>query len=137
MRKFDLRYLVLWLFLFGIIIIVFLQVISGYNIRRLSEGNRNVLKELRVQKDLHELQSSVLTVESDVRGAVITGNRDHLDNLGSNVLHIDEQLKALRNNAQSFDANNLDKLEALVHEKNIFNQKVLDTFYVKNLRRNN
>jgi signal transduction histidine kinase/DNA-binding response OmpR family regulator len=131
MRKFDLRYLVLWLFLFGIIIIVFLQVISGYNIRRLSEGNRNVLKELRVQKDLHELQSSVLTVESDVRGAVITGNRDHLDNLGSNVLHIDEQLKALRDNAQSFDANNLDKLEALVHEKNIFNQKVLDTFYVK------
>ena len=68
MHRPDLRYLVLWLFLFGIIIIVFLQVLSGYNITRLIQGNAAVLNELQVQNDLHKLQGDVLTVESDIRG---------------------------------------------------------------------
>ena len=74
MRKPDLRYWVLWLFLLGIVFIVFLQVVSGYNITRLLDGNRRLAREMQVQNDLRKLQSDLLTIESDIRGAILTNN---------------------------------------------------------------
>ena len=74
MRKPELRYWVLWLFLLGVLIIVFLQVISGYNINRLISGNNRLLNELQIQNDLRKLESNILTVESDLRGGVISSN---------------------------------------------------------------
>ncbi|HEY0356794.1 MAG TPA: hypothetical protein VGC29_11345, partial [Flavisolibacter sp.] len=68
----------MWLFLFGIVIIVFLQVMSGYNIKRLIGGNKTLLNELQVQNDLRKLEGDILLVESDIRGAVITGNEAYL-----------------------------------------------------------
>jgi preprotein translocase subunit SecG len=67
MQKPDLRYWVLWLFLLGIIFIVFLQVITGNNVTSLLEGNQKLFKEMQVQNHLRSLQSDILTVESDIR----------------------------------------------------------------------
>src|SRR3982750_2935709 len=101
MHKPDFRYLVLWLFLFGIIVVVFLQVISGYNIRRLSEGNKNLLKELKLQNSLRKLQADIVLIESDIRGAVITGDKSHLEDIGRTNLMIDEELTEIFKNPQS------------------------------------
>src|SRR3982751_6259916 len=101
MRRFDFRYLVLWLFLFGIIIIVFLQVISGYNIRRLTEGNKNLLKELKLQNSLRKLESDVVQIESDIRTAVISGDEVHLQNIGKYNLMVDAELEEIFKNSNS------------------------------------
>src|SRR5215216_4324997 len=130
MHRLDLRYLVLWLFLFGIIVIVFLQVISGYNIRRLSEGNKNLLQELQVQNSLHKLEADILTVESDIRAAVLTENVSHIKNLGRNNLMVDTELKDLRENFKSSTASNeLAVLQRLAREKKEFNQQILYSFF--------
>src|SRR6476661_9634172 len=92
MHRPDYRYLVLWLFLFGIIVIVFLQVVSGYNIKRLTQGNKSLLNELQVQNTLRKMETDLLTAESDVRGAVITGNRGYVKNISVNHRQIDKEL---------------------------------------------
>ena len=132
MKKFDLRYIVLWLFLFGIIIIVFLQVISGYNIRRLTEGNKNLLKELQVQNKLRKLDADILRIESDIHGAITTGNHVYLKNLGRNNLAVDSEFRDIHNNLNTPAANpQLERLQSLIVEKKILNQKVLDSFFFK------
>ncbi len=111
-NKPDFRYLVLWLFLSGIIVIVFLQVVSGYNIKRLIQGNQNLLTELRLQDDLQRLESDITTVESDIRGLVITSNPIHLQNtheLMDSVQGLSRVLRArLRNSPSSGEMNRLD-----------------------------
>src|SRR5437868_1192368 len=118
MHKPDFRYLVLWVFLFGIIIIVFFQVISGYNIRRLTEGNKRLLNELGIQNTLRRLETDMLTVESDIRGTVIAGKESHLKNIEQNTLAIDREMNHLHNAlAPDLSRAQLNTLSRLINEK--------------------
>ncbi|HWJ25632.1 MAG TPA: hypothetical protein VNS32_03760, partial [Flavisolibacter sp.] len=78
MRRPDPRYLVFWLFLFGIIVVLFLQVISGYNINRLIGGNKSLMNEVQVQNDLRTIEVDLFLIESNVRGAVISNKEEPL-----------------------------------------------------------
>ena len=129
MKRRDFRYLVLWLFLSGIIVIVFLQVISGYNTKRLIEGNRTLLDELQVQNDLRKLETGLLTTESDIRGAVITGNPIHLQDVKTNGEQLDEDLLHIRRTlGHSINDSAIRELDALVKAKTNFNQQILSVF---------
>src|ERR1700712_3316743 len=132
MRKTEFRYLVLWVFLFGIIIIVFLQVISGYNINHLIKGNKILFKELKIQNDLRQLEADILTIESDIRGAVITGNPVHVKYTESKIRGIQNRIKEFKN---SFDQQNphskINKLDSLISEKIVFSRLTLKTLYSK------
>lgn len=120
----------MWLFLFGIIIIVFLQVLSGYNIKRLIRGNKSLLNELQVQNALRKLESDILIVESDIRGAVITGNSAHLKNIQGRVSQTDDALASLQKLLVSdVSQKNIDYLSHLVHEKKQFNDSIITAFY--------
>jgi signal transduction histidine kinase/CheY-like chemotaxis protein/HPt (histidine-containing phosphotransfer) domain-containing protein len=127
MHKPDFRYLVLWVFLFGIIVIVFLQVISGYNIRRLTEGNKRLLNELRIQNTLRRIETDILTVESDIRGAVIAGKEGHLKSIQQNTLAIDREMNSLRTAlAPDLSLAQLNTLSRLINEKKVFNDRLLN-----------
>jgi signal transduction histidine kinase/DNA-binding response OmpR family regulator len=132
MDKPGFRYLVLWLFLFGIIVIVFLQVISGYNIKRLIHGNKQLLNELQMQNDLRRLEANVLTIESDIRGAVITENKEHLQNIESSVREIENEMADLQQNLRAgAPAEEVRLLNLLISEKATFNQQILNIFFQK------
>src|SRR6476620_10161153 len=102
MRKPDVRYWFLWLFLLGVIVIVFLQVISGYNISRLLEGNRQLSSEMQVQYSLRKLQSDVIAVESDIRGAVLSNDQNELATVEPIIQCISNELRNLH---QQFKTN--------------------------------
>jgi signal transduction histidine kinase/DNA-binding response OmpR family regulator len=129
MRKPELRYVVLWLFLVGILVIVFLQVISGYNINRLIQGNQRLQGEIRLQNELRKLESNLLMVESDIRGAVISSDRSSLNNIDGRIQFISSELSNLqhinKDQVQSFEIHNL---QYLVNEKLSFSRKILDAF---------
>src|SRR5688572_19313443 len=93
MRKPEIRIWVLWLFLLGVVVIVFLQVISGYNINRLTLGNTTLLKDRSIQKKIRELETDILIVESDIRGAVVTSNDAYIKNIQQKLNSIDSDLK--------------------------------------------
>lgn len=128
MGKIGIRYLVFWLFLLGIIVIVFLQVVSGNNINRLIEGNRRLLNEMRLQNNIRKLQADVLTLESDIRGAVITRNPQHLRNVESKISDIEQEVRQLQKEIGASASNSLRTLEVLVGEKIRFSRQLLAAF---------
>lgn len=129
MRRPDYRLLVLWLFLFGIVIIVFLQVMSGYNIRRLIEGNKSLLNELQVQNDLRRLEANILSVESDIRGAVITGNEFHLKDIEQRNKSIDHEFDLIAANLRYQTVEEIERLRILVSEKKQFSIEIINAFH--------
>lgn len=129
MRKPELRYWVLWLFLLGVLIIVFLQVLSGYNINRLIQGNKRLLNELKVQNDLRKLESDLFIVESDIRGAVINANPALLKNVEDKTRDIDSQLAHLQTIFKAqVPAREIARLNLLIGEKNRFSQQIVAAF---------
>src|SRR5689334_19646291 len=101
MRRPDPRYLVLWLFLFGIVVVLFLQVISGYNINRLIGGNKSLMDEVQVQNDLRTIEVDLFLIESNVRGAVIASQERPLRITSETNKKIEQELHELLNRLQS------------------------------------
>src|SRR5688500_8039054 len=95
MKKRQLIQVAFWGFLIGILLIVFLQVISGHNINRLIKGNKELLKDIQFQSELREIEADILTVESDIRGAVISQNPVFLKNVQNKILNIDRNITTL------------------------------------------
>ncbi|ANE50997.1 response regulator [Flavisolibacter tropicus] len=129
MRKGQLKYIVLWFFLTGVALIVFIQFITGENINRLMQGNKSLLNEVAVQNHLRQLESDVLSVESDMRGSVITGDSALFDEVQVKILQIKRELiyleHELRNNV---GANELNRLRELVSSKLAFTEQVLSAY---------
>jgi signal transduction histidine kinase/DNA-binding response OmpR family regulator len=129
MRKPDIRYWVLWLFLLGILVIVFLQVISGYNITRLLQGNERLTSEMQVQYNLRKLQNDVLTLESDIRDAVISGKNQDLTNVENKIRNITQEVNQLHQIFASNQlSNQLKTLDEHVRRKIDFNREILSAF---------
>jgi signal transduction histidine kinase/CheY-like chemotaxis protein len=123
------KYLALWLFIFGVVLIVFIQFISGQNINRLVEGNDRLLAEVRIQNSLRSLQSDVLTVESDIRGAVTTNDPGHLSSVNTTVQNIRVQVQKL--NTELIDTSLRDELAfltSLVEQKIAFGEAVMKAY---------
>lgn len=74
MKRAHLKYITLWLFIGGVIAIVFLQFSTGNSINKLIQGNKRLLNEVSIQNDLRTLESDVLTVESDIRGVIMSAD---------------------------------------------------------------
>lgn len=92
----KLKYVTLWLFVAGVILIVILQFRSGENINRLVKGNQQLLREVRLQNDLRKLEADVLTVESDIRGLIITGDNAYLPDVQTKIRNIGQEATALQ-----------------------------------------
>ena len=129
MRKPDIRYWVLWLFLLGILVIVFLQVISGYNITRLLEGNRNIASEIQVQNNLRQLQNDVVTIESDLQVAIATGKKEYLASAANRTTSLQNKLLQLQQSSteNSFTAE-LRTVHDLIQKKINFTRQVVTAF---------
>src|SRR5215203_670962 len=117
MFKPDFRYLVLWVFLFGIIVVVFLQVMSGYNINRFVQGNKSLLNELKIQNDLRRLASDVVVMESDVRGVVITSDTSHLRNTEGAFAALEKKIRDVKAMLLKDMPDEVSQLEFLVRKK--------------------
>src|SRR6266542_1093778 len=129
MHRPDPRYLVLWLFLFGIIIVLFLQVISGYNINRLIGGNKSLRNELQVETALRSIEVDLFLVESNVRGAIITSNKTLLEETQKNNLKIEQQLRKLFQRLQTkIPGKELGLLKNLFQQKIDFNNEIISRF---------
>ncbi|HVZ57913.1 MAG TPA: ATP-binding protein [Chitinophagaceae bacterium] len=131
MLKGWLKYLALIIFLLGLILIVFLQFNSGKSIDRLIQGNTSLLTELKAQNDLQKLQTDIVSVESKVRGSIITQDtaqivliKDYIQRISGKVNHVEGEVQ---NEGTGMLVHRLD---LLVARKVAFNQRIIDTFTV-------
>ena len=129
MQRPDYRYLVLWLFLFGIIIIVFLQVMSGYNIKRLIGGNKSLMNELQLQNDLRKIETDILTIESDIRGALISNDENYLKGIPERNQSIKDKFNNLSGNMPLLSKQQISQLKELIQRKHQFSEQITREFY--------
>ncbi|MEI6947865.1 ATP-binding protein [Paraflavisolibacter sp. H34] len=129
MQKIFFKYLALWGFLIGILFIVFLQFISGRNINRLIQGNKSLLHELAVQNNLQKVQFDIIRLESDVRGAVISGNGVFLEDVNQRITGVETAAAGLKD-LQGMKANRteVDLLHFLIREKLQFTRQLITTY---------
>ncbi|MGC4037416.1 MAG: ATP-binding protein [Chitinophagaceae bacterium] len=129
MLKGRFKYIALIIFLSGLILIVFLQFNSGRSIDKLIEGNNSLLNELKVQNDLQKLQTEIVTVESQIRGAVITQNREHLVGIREEIDSINHKMKFIESSIKDKETSTmLRQLNKLVNLKIVYSQQVIDSF---------
>jgi signal transduction histidine kinase/DNA-binding response OmpR family regulator len=125
----KLKYATLWLFVAGVLLIVFLQFLSGENINRLVKGNHNLLNEVRIQNDLRRLESDVLTVESDIRGLIITNERRLLPAVHQKISSIGQQVASLQRILKEDNtAQEIEELNTLVAVKIAFSTDILNAY---------
>lgn len=125
------KYIALVIFLSGLVLIVFLQFNSGLSINQLIAGNTSLLNELKTQNDLQKLQTEIVSVESKMRGMVITQDRTHLEGIRDEIDSINQRLKLIESKVKDTGTSQLlQHLNILVSNKIIFNQQVIDTFNV-------
>ena len=131
MWKGQLKYLVLWLFLGGVALIVFIQFITGENINRLIQGNKSLLSEVAIQNHLRQLESDVLTVESDIRGGIITGDSSHFQDVEQKIQKIRQELVYLENELEGdVGMDELQGLRELVNQKLVFTDEILKAYKI-------
>ena len=129
------KYLALWFFLGGVVLIVFIQFVSAKNNERLVHGNQRLLKELKIQNDIRKLESDVLTVESDIRGAVITNDNVFLENITGKIDSIKIKLTALdQQQTDTLTSSDISLLKNLIREKIRFSEQILSAYYTQGTR---
>ncbi|WP_165917144.1 ATP-binding protein [Flaviaesturariibacter aridisoli] len=130
MKDGRLKYLALWFFIVGVLLIVFIQVITAENVKRLTDGNRRLLAEVATQNKLRRLEADILTVESDIRGAIITDNRDHIRGVNAKIEALRTGVDSIRKDLGE-PALRADEqlLEELVNRKIAFSFAILNAYY--------
>lgn len=129
MRKGRLKYLALWGFLAGVVLIVFLQFLSSNNINRLIQNNKKLLREVKVQNSLRQLQTDLLALESDIRGFIITNKQDQVPQIAGRIQKITGEMQRLKVGLDTGKTRSeMIRLDFLVQEKLNFSKHILQTF---------
>lgn len=129
MSKSQMKYLVLWLFLAGVALIVFIQFISGQNINRSIQGNKRLLEEVAIQYELRKLESDILTVESDIRGLVIMGDTSQMGEVASKIQNIQSTITTLQQQLKdTLLRQEVATLSTLVRNKIQFSYQILNAY---------
>jgi len=124
------RYLVLAIFIISILLIVFLQFNSGRNIEDLVKGNKNLLHELQVQSQLQKLETEIVSIESRIRGFVITEDSVHLQGVSDDINNVQKEINEI--NAVIGDTASLQllqQLSVLIKEKVLHSNQILEAFF--------
>ena len=86
--------------------------------RSMRDGNRHLLKELRLSNHLREVDRDILGVESRIRAAIATGDTSHLQGIDAKINAVKAFLDSLKSNDHDAAAQKrFNRLNALAQEK--------------------
>jgi len=122
-------YYLLAAFITGNLLLIFMQYNSARNIDDLILGNEKLLNEFKTGSQLRDLEKDMISMESDVRGAIAMSDVSIADNLEQQIGNVQKDLGHLQQvNDDDSTIRYIDELDELVKEKISFNRQVLDTF---------
>ena len=122
------KYMLLLVFLLAIALIVVLQFNSNRSINDLIGSNNILLEHLSVKSGLENLRSEVLSMESRLRGIVISGRQTDGLNLTADANAINNAINKIENG--HLDARlqpALQRLKSLTAQKLAFTQAIIDS----------
>src|SRR5258708_1386062 len=123
-------YVILSAFIAGNLLLIFMQYNSSKNIHNLITGNKTLLDELKVGNQLRELERDLISVESNIRGAVATNDTAYLGSVDLKITDAQARLDSLRAISNENSASrNINRLLELANEKLILKNQILDSFH--------
>jgi len=123
------RYIFLSLFLAGVLLIVYIQFTSGKNIDNLIKGNNELLSQLSFENDLQQIQTDIVNVENNIRGAVITSDNRHIQDITGEISAVSLDLREIKKNIPAaVDTLQVSQLEILINKKMVFFNEVLNAY---------
>ena len=124
-------YYILSGFVFGTLLLIYIQFNSSKNINNLISGNEKLLSEFEVTKELKNLEKDVLSVESKIRRTITTKDTLHIEGLEKQIQQIETELDQLQKISDDDSSiKYIDELDNLVHEKIIFSHQIIDSFHI-------
>ncbi|MEP7321822.1 MAG: response regulator [Saprospiraceae bacterium] len=126
------RNTILIIFIIALMIIVFLQYGSDYNIRQLIVGNENLLESLQLKNNLQKVQTGIVSLESKVRAAIIRGkiiDTNHLNDELKNIQETIGYIDTLDTDSLTFSL--INDLKSNIKKRTLFYTALLDTFRLK------
>jgi PAS domain S-box-containing protein len=125
--RFYLKRRILLGFLFSLIIIIFLGILSYYNTQSFIGTSKMVSHTNQVLYTIKQIQARIFSIESEARGFVLTNHRSFILNNSSQRDSIDINFKKLKeliaDNSQQQER--LFRLETLIEQKIKFNEEVV------------
>ena len=130
MRDAFWKYTVIASLVVALSLIAFLQFNAKRSISNLIDGNEQALNEFQTASQLEKLRSDLLTVESQIRGVVITQDSSHIIDIEKDIADVKSDLALVQESMLEKQAvKQANQLKYLVDEKIKFNQHILDEFY--------
>jgi signal transduction histidine kinase/CheY-like chemotaxis protein/HPt (histidine-containing phosphotransfer) domain-containing protein len=130
MRDAFWKYIVIASLVVALGLIAFLQFNAKRSISNLIDGNEQALNEFKTASQLEKLRSDLLTVESQIRGVVITQDSSHIIDIEKDIAEVKSDLSLVQKSLIEKQAvKQAEQLKYLVDEKIQFNQHILDEFY--------
>ena len=118
MRGKKIFFYILAAFITGTLLLIYIQYNSTKNINSLITGNEKLLNEFKINSDLKELKGDLTSVESKVRGIVLTKDTSHIEELEIKIAEVQNGLNHLQKiSDDDSTVKFIDDLDRMVHEK--------------------
>jgi signal transduction histidine kinase/CheY-like chemotaxis protein len=124
-------YSILFAFLAGNLLLIFVQYNSAKNIDNLITGNKKLQHELMVDNQLRELERNLLSVEIKIRGAVATNDTSYFEGVDLLIAEAKGYLDSLKEVSEhDSTVRNINRLYAIANEKLTLKNRILDSFHL-------
>jgi signal transduction histidine kinase/CheY-like chemotaxis protein/HPt (histidine-containing phosphotransfer) domain-containing protein len=123
-------YSILAAFIAGMLLLVFIQYNSSRSIDQLIDGNRLLLRDMKVGNDLREMERDILSVESKIRAAVATGDSAFVDGVDVQTVEAEANLDSLRMlDLDTASRADIARLTVLANDRKVRKDVMLDSFF--------
>ncbi|MEO8962152.1 MAG: ATP-binding protein [Ginsengibacter sp.] len=124
--------IILAAFILGTVILIYVHNILSRNNDALIKGNEILLSEVKVNSQLRDLEKDIISIESNVRGTVVTNDTINFRVLEKDINEIESNLNQLQKiSDDDRSAFYIDELDTLVQHKVRYSQQILDTFFLR------
>lgn len=119
--------IILAAFILGTVMLIYVHHIFSKNNDALIKGNEKLLSEVKVNSQLRKLEKDIITIESKVRGMMVTNDTANLKGLERNIAETEHSLDQLqRITDDDSSVLYIDELNTLVQRKVRFSDQILD-----------
>jgi CHASE3 domain sensor protein len=116
-------------FVTGIFALIGIQYTTNVNVENLISGNEELVKQYKMSSSLAELESDLLFIENRIKLAVITGDSTQITRFGPRIAEIKKDGTLLEKYSDTVNLADVRKLNRLVDQRIVFNNKLIDSFY--------
>lgn len=118
-------------FVLGTLMLIYVHFIFSKNNDQLIKGNQKLMSEVMVSSQLKDLEKFIISMESIVKGTIVTNDAGYFKGLEKNVTAAEANLSKLQKiSDDDSSARYIDELDTLVHHKLLLDKSVLEKFRI-------